>query len=335
MRIHRLVLLSVLSLGLINQARAADNYTILDGNRSPVTFRSKDTGAGQIQQVVPSDATGLPYSQSNPQYMNLLLNGSQLGIGPNVKANSLPVALPTDPDVRPTSGTISAADAISATVAGQNNVSIITGAPTANSYVSQAVNGISNASIQLSGVWLGAVVFEDSIDGGTTWAQLRCNIRGNANAPLNIRSATANGMFSCEAAGATNIRVRATAWTSGTAVVTMTFTAFPGALTVINKITEEPNAVNSTDFSGTIATGGSYQTAIAAPVSPAAMRRGCLIQNPTTASEVLNVKFGTMAQPYTLLPGDHIGCTIGSQVLQDAVTVMAATLGHAYAATAQ
>jgi hypothetical protein len=313
---------------------SAQGYIVLDGNRNAQTMRALNTGTGFLQQTSPSDPTGNPFSQSNPQYFNMLLNGAQLGIGQNNKASSLPVAPPSDPDVRPNAGTISAADAISVTVGGQNSQSIITGAPTANSYVTQAVNGVSNVMIQITGVWVGSINFEESIDGGITWVYNRCRLRGNAQISPMTRTVTGNGLVSCEAAGATNMRARASAWTSGTAVVTMTLSAFPGTLSIQSALQIFPNNVTSVDQSGTIATGGSYQTAIAAPTSTP-IRQGCLIQNPTTATEVLNVKFGSMAQPFTLLPGSSIGCTIGDSVLQDTITVMAATLGHAYAATSQ
>jgi hypothetical protein len=103
------------------------------------------------------------------------------------------------------------------------------------------------------------------------------------------------------------------------------------AVTGTLSTTQTPLGVTSTDASGTIVSAGAYQTAINA----SGTRKGCNIQNPTTATEVLNVKFGTMAQPYTLLAGMSIGCNQGGIVLQDAVTVMGATLGHAYAATIQ
>ena len=93
-----------------------------------------------------------------------------------------------------------------------------------------------------------------------------------------------------------------------------------------------PLGVTSTDASSTIATGGSYQIVIAA----SGTRKGCVIQNPTTATEVLNVKFGTMANPFTLLAGMSIGCSQGGiWCLQDAVTAMAPTTGHAFVALAQ
>lgn len=87
----------------------------------------------------------------------------------------------------------------------------------------------------------------------------------------------------------------------------------------------------STDIGGTITTGGAYQQVAAANKN----RKNCTIQNPTTASEVLNVKFGTQAQPYTLLAGQSISALNGLVVATDAITVMGATLGHAFAGTCQ
>lgn len=88
----------------------------------------------------------------------------------------------------------------------------------------------------------------------------------------------------------------------------------------------------STDASGTVTAGGTYQTVLASSTS----RKGCLIQNPTTATEVLNVKVGTMASPFTIPIGGTFSCgTYGSVVVTDAITVTAATTSHAFTAVSQ
>lgn len=92
-----------------------------------------------------------------------------------------------------------------------------------------------------------------------------------------------------------------------------------------------PSGSTSTDISGTVTLGGSYQTVAAASSS----RKNCTIQNPTTATEVLNVKFGTMTSPYTLNPGDSISALNGVVVATDAITLTAATTNHAFAGTCQ
>jgi hypothetical protein len=381
----------VVLLAAVAPARA--DILVLDGNRNPVTEKWIGVGGGQIQQTVPSDPTATPYSQTNPQYMNLLLGGASVNIGQNTKALSLPVAPPTDPDIRVAPATITAVDTASTTAAGQNGASIVTGGATLNSSVTQAVNGASTARLQLSGSWVGTLALEQSIDGGTTYGAMGCHVNGTVYSASSI---TGNGIFDCEVAGATHIRVRATSFVGGgTAVLTETITSFAGVVKILNSValkdnasgasltikppstapsptdpaavmtlspntgevgtpaagvsqpsggiglsgwlsgiyskTQTPLGVTSTDNSGTIATGGTYQPIIAA----SGTRKGCLIQNPATATEVLNVKFGTMANPYTLLPGQSIGCNAGNLVLQDAITGTAATGGHAYAATAQ
>lgn len=95
----------------------------------------------------------------------------------------------------------------------------------------------------------------------------------------------------------------------------------------INVSTSGGGASDSTDISGTVTLGGTYQQVAAASTA----RRNCTIQNPTTATEVLNVKLGTMAQPYTL----SAGMSFSSGVASDAITVTAATTSHAFAGTCQ
>jgi len=96
-------------------------------------------------------------------------------------------------------------------------------------------------------------------------------------------------------------------------------------------VTANPTSGTSTDISGTVTLGGTYQTAAASSAS----RKNCTIQNPTTATEVLNVKFGTMASPYTLSPGASISALNGTVVATDAITLTAATTAHAFAGTCQ
>ncbi|HVZ60634.1 MAG TPA: hypothetical protein VG892_07595 [Terriglobales bacterium] len=87
----------------------------------------------------------------------------------------------------------------------------------------------------------------------------------------------------------------------------------------------------SVDVSGTITSGGTYQTAVAA--NP--YRANCTIQNPADATEDLNVKIGTMAEPYVLAAGQALSTLNGSVNATDAITVTATTTGHAYAGTCQ
>lgn len=87
----------------------------------------------------------------------------------------------------------------------------------------------------------------------------------------------------------------------------------------------------SSDISGTVTAGGTYQTVVAAN----SLRKNCTIQNPTTASEVLDVKIGTMANPYTLAAGAILSTNSGGTTATDAITVSAATTSHAFVGTCQ
>jgi hypothetical protein len=93
--------------------------------------------------------------------------------------------------------------------------------------------------------------------------------------------------------------------------------------------------VTSQNLSTTIASGGAFQTLTGANPS----RNGCLIQNPTTASEPLFVYFGSGSAATTasasLAPGASISCSIPGAVVTDAIQVEAATTSHAFFAEVQ
>lgn len=92
-----------------------------------------------------------------------------------------------------------------------------------------------------------------------------------------------------------------------------------------------PAGATSTDISGTVTLGGTYQTVLAA----SATRKGCLIQNPTTATEILSIKVGTMASPFTVAAGSTFSCGGNGVVVTDAITLTAATTTHAFAGVSQ
>lgn len=97
-----------------------------------------------------------------------------------------------------------------------------------------------------------------------------------------------------------------------------------------------PTAATTANDSGTVTTGGAFQSVIAASAS----RLGCTIQNPTSATEPLYVFFGTNASAsenasITLGPGASVSCAAGVAVLTDNVSVTAATTGHAFVAMNQ
>lgn len=95
--------------------------------------------------------------------------------------------------------------------------------------------------------------------------------------------------------------------------------------------------VSSTNISGTVTTGGTFQTILAANTTT---RLGCSIENPTTATEPLLVYASTPSSPtsgasYSLGPGGIFNCSSGNLVIGDAIAVTATTTGHAFTGNAQ
>ena len=70
-----------------------------------------------------------------------------------------------------------------------------------------------------------------------------------------------------------------------------------------------------------------------------ANRKGCLIQNPTTASEVLYVNVGSAspstANSFSLAAGATFSCNAAGVTVSDTISVEAATTSHAFVATYQ
>ena len=91
-----------------------------------------------------------------------------------------------------------------------------TGAITTNQNVSVSTQGSGSAGIQITGTWTGTLVFESSIDGGTTWNSMLVQVPTTG---AEVSSATANGNWTAAVAGYQQIRVRGNTVTSGSATV--------------------------------------------------------------------------------------------------------------------
>lgn len=92
-----------------------------------------------------------------------------------------------------------------------------------------------------------------------------------------------------------------------------------------------PISIPGYDVGGTVTLGGTYQTVAAQNSS----RFNCTIQNPSGATEVLNVKFGNQTQPYVLGAGQAISSNNGVVNNTSTIQVTAATTSHAFAGTCQ
>lgn len=130
-------------------------------------------------------------------------NGFPLVVGQAAMAASLPVAiasnqstLPTQDVDRTATGNLTAAAQTVAVVAASDG----------------------NVGLQITGTWVATLQFEGTID-GTNWFAMNAHAIGT-NASL-ITSTTANGQWRLMSGGCAQVRVRCSAFTSGTAVVTL------------------------------------------------------------------------------------------------------------------
>jgi phage head maturation protease len=71
--------------------------------------------------------------------------------------------------------------------------------------------------VQIAGTFAGTLQFEVTVDGTNYVGVFTNNVTTNANA---VTTTTA-GVYKFSAVGVSSVRVRSTAWTSGTAVVTI------------------------------------------------------------------------------------------------------------------
>lgn len=86
-----------------------------------------------------------------------------------------------------------------------------------NDAVRLSIVGHGACAFVLTGTWVGTVVLEASIDDGTTWVTATMWDLTTLSAKTSV---TANGSFVClDIIGVGDVRVRASAWTSGTATV--------------------------------------------------------------------------------------------------------------------
>lgn len=199
---------------------------VLSPNGSQATSALQTTGNATLSAINTAQSSGAQKTQ--------IVDGAGNIIGPTMTfsgVNSLPVSNPVD--VSTSIVNITTQDLVSTTAVGFAGQSLISGTPTAGSAASFSVNSIQTVMILVSGTWTGTLSMEVSENGGLTW-----EIRGIHVIGTNTFSATvtANVAGSMNAAGKSNIRVRATTAMTGTASVQMIFSDNPSNFYVANAL---------------------------------------------------------------------------------------------------
>jgi hypothetical protein len=175
-------------------------------------------------------------------------------------SGKLKVASSNVSDAAQTSASISVVDAGTATnVTGYNGQNFVTGTPSPSGFVTFPTSSISTLRVQTTGTWVGTLQAEASLDNNVTYSPIVINQSGMHTFASNFN---ANILGTVNVAGYTHFRIRSTAWTSGTAVVSALASNNVGSVQVANNVSGG-TAAYPVDKSGTIAVGGTPQTLLA------------------------------------------------------------------------
>ena len=129
------------------------------------------------------------------------LNTKTPGVGQATMANSRPVVIASNQGPLTTATTDTVATGTIAAL---------------NATLAVAINGAAGMRTQITGTWVGTLAFEGTVD-GTNWVAINAVAAGLS---VPAQTATANGVYAPTPAGFAQIRLNATAWTSGTATIT-------------------------------------------------------------------------------------------------------------------
>lgn len=244
-------------------------------------------------------------------------------------------------DNRPAAGTITILDSVSSTATGQNGAVLVTGTPTAGSAFALALNGYSGFYALVTGTWTGTLTFEKSIDGGTTWSPFSVHIDSTAYTQIAI---TANCSVRSAGAGATNVRLRATAAMTGTANVQFVFASADTVTTLTNAARLFDNISGATMAIKAASTApAATDPAIVVALSPNGQGpyptgRTALIAgsgNKANASAAATLTPGSTVAAY--LAGFEItatGATLGLPVIVTVAGILGGTLSYIFSAPA-
>lgn len=117
--------------------------------------------------------------------------------------------------------------------------------------VSIALNGQSGVALQITGTWVGTLQFEGTVD-GTNWVVVNGVFAGSSTPGP---TTTANGIVRATPSGLAQFRVTATAWTSGTATITLRASAASGGTFLNQSLTAGTNSIGSVVAGGNVAGG--------------------------------------------------------------------------------
>jgi hypothetical protein len=185
-------------------------------------------------------------------------------------------------------------------VAGQQASATAGTITTSTSTVAASATSYGNASITISGTYAGvAIVFEASDNSGTTYFPIQAQRESDGQVvAADVLASNASVMYCVDLPGTTNVRVRATAYTSGTANVRIT----PGGMPFMPTV----SVGNATYATGATPVRQATSTTAAQIVAANANRRSLVLFNEGAATALVLLGAGTptsTSYSFQLSPG--------------------------------
>lgn len=210
------------------------------------------TGAATsaLQSTINTSLSTISTNQTNATQKTQIVDGAGTVAGTFMDNNGvkhIPVYQPLD--VGMATQNVTTLDVASITGTGFGNQTQIIGTPTAGSAASFSLNSIQTVMVEVTGLWTGTLSTEISSDGGTVWVPRSIHLVGTS---LFVASITSSVVGSMNASAKTNVRVRATAAITGTAVIRILYSDNPSNMYIANGIKLQDASSPTSTVQGTI-----------------------------------------------------------------------------------
>lgn len=198
------------------------------------------------------------------------------------------------------------------------NANLATGVPTANSTVLMSLSNLdpSTAAIQVTGVFTATLVVQASLD-GVNWVTLGGTPLVNINTAAYAANITAAGIWQADPAGFAYIRVTCSAYTSGTAVVTLIQTAGVGLVALDAPLPTGANVI------GTVNATTTPLAATAFSLNSAATTNATSVKATAGSLYTLNITNFSAAAKFVKLYNKATAPTVGTDVPLQTIEVAA------------
>lgn len=198
-------------------------------------------------------------------------------------------------------GAITTADISTVTSTGANGQPIYTGTATGSSSSTTLLSSLTNQPFsgvyRISGTWVGTLQLEGSFDSGVTYHRIPM-VQENGQPML---STSGNGLYTANISGFDRYRIRATAFTSGTANINLRATHSTNVVSVLNFPATQPVSAAALP----LPTGASTETTLAAlntkvPSGLVVTTGRLQVELPAGSSGLTNTELRASAVPVSL-----------------------------------